>query len=172
MKRREKRIYYIVFFCVIVVLALHSLEGVMQLEEGGLLEEINRPITRKGFTNEATKTISIQESSKEEAQSRPIEEFIPKPSEEDLNVTSPYVEEKKKRLTRGHLLGLKKHQLLLLQTKTQKKIKPKKRKKLKKQSFRQFNQMDSPLQMVRLGILKNMMRQAMLFQQHLITGKN
>lgn len=134
MKRREKRIYYIVFFCVIVVLALHSLEGVMQLEEGGLLEEINRPITRKGFTNEATKTISIQESSKEEAQSRPIEEFIPKPSEEDLNVTSPYVEEKKE-ANEGASPGVEKTSASVTSNENTKKDKTKKEEETEETEF-------------------------------------
>ena len=96
MKRREKRIYYIVFFCVIAVVALFSLESTLQIEEGGLLEEVNRPITRRSLSNESLESISVQEKPKEEeAKAKAIEEFIPSTAQESSNVTPPYAEEKK-----------------------------------------------------------------------------
>ena len=95
MKRIGKRIHYIAFFCVIVTIALFSLETTMQLEAGDLImEEIDRPRTRRGTTNDAPKTPSGQESS-----TRPSEEFISTPIQENTNTIPSYVEPEKKEET-------------------------------------------------------------------------
>lgn len=101
MKKIKKLIFYIAFFCVIAV-ALFSLENTMQLEENNsVIEEIRVPKTKRENTNETFQPPSIQEPSTEENSLHSAENFIPTYSQENNNITSPYIEEKKEEASKA-----------------------------------------------------------------------